>query len=168
MLKKYFFCFIFLGLILAGVYADNARAVVAPANTELERQLNAFSGEQGANYGKPADPRIVIANIIRIALTLIGVLFVSYTVYAGYLIMTAAGEEDKVNKGKKTIQMAIIGLLVTMSAYAITRFVTNALISATGDQGFEAGIEVQPERRPTNQDPLGNTQPSFEVFPPSN
>jgi hypothetical protein len=43
--------------------------------------------------------------------------------YAGYNWMTAAGDEQKVEKAKDTITRAIIGIIITVSAYAITYFI---------------------------------------------
>ena len=48
-------------------------------------------------------------------------------VYAGYLWMTARGEEEKITKAQNIIKGTIIGLIVVMSAYAITYFVTSGL-----------------------------------------
>jgi hypothetical protein len=45
--------------------------------------------------------------------------------------MTAAGNEDRVEKAKKLIVAGIIGLAIILSAYAIARFVVNSLVSAT-------------------------------------
>src|SRR3989339_509440 len=42
---------------------------------------------------------------------------------AGYNIKTARGDEAKVNKAKDVIQNAVIGLIITISAYAIWDFV---------------------------------------------
>ncbi len=41
--------------------------------------------------------------------------------------MTAAGNEEKVTKAKDIVTQAVIGLAVTLSAYAITAFVTTKL-----------------------------------------
>jgi hypothetical protein len=45
--------------------------------------------------------------------------------------MTAGGNEEKVSKAKTTLYRAIIGLIITISAYAITYFVFGALDGAT-------------------------------------
>ena len=46
--------------------------------------------------------------------------------------MTAQGEEEKVSKAKDTIQRAVIGLIVTIAAYAISYWVFYVLIENTG------------------------------------
>jgi len=44
--------------------------------------------------------------------------------------MTAGGEDEKVTKAKDILQAAVIGLVITLSAYSITYFVTGWLFSA--------------------------------------
>ena len=56
-------------------------------------------------------------------LGLLGVIFIILILLAGYNWMTASGEEEKINKAKKTIQRAIIGLIIVVGAYAIWSFI---------------------------------------------
>lgn len=79
---------------------------------------------QAAGFGSASFP-FVIGNIIKGILSLIGILFLSYMIYAGYLWLTASGDEEKIKKAKKIISGSIIGFVVTMSAYAITAFVVS-------------------------------------------
>lgn len=81
------------------------------------------------------DIRTVIGNIVRIFLGLLGLVAVSLMIYAGFLYMTAAGNEDQVAKAKQIIVQATIGLVIITSAYAITYFIFRAL-----DQGATGGI----------------------------
>ena len=64
-----------------------------------------------------------------------GVIFIILIILAGYNWMTAGGEEEKVNKAKQMIYRAIIGLIIIMSAYAITYFVFTNLPAGTGGGG---------------------------------
>ncbi len=131
--KKFFIFFAVFALLFFVL------PVHAQVGSAIQQQTNAFVGVGGANIASPQDPRTIVARIILILLTVIGTLFLAYTVYAGYLIMTSAGDEEKVNKGKSTIRTAVIGVMITLSAYAITQFVTSALLDAQGDQsGFRA------------------------------
>jgi len=60
----------------------------------------------------------------------------------------ARGEEDKFTKGKKVIFTSIIGLIIIMSAYAITGAI---FVIATGDadhSGSYFNIEVTPAPEP--------------------
>ena len=78
------------------------------------------------------DVRVTIARIINVFMGLLGIVAVVIILYGGFLWMTAAGNEDRVEKAKKLIVAGIIGLAIILSAYAIARFVVNSLVSATG------------------------------------
>ncbi len=91
----------------------------------------------GLSYGAETglsgqDVRITVARIISVALGLLGILTVLLILYAGFMWMTAAGEEDKIKKAKGILTAAIVGLAIILSAYAITRFVIESLMDATG------------------------------------
>jgi hypothetical protein len=57
------------------------------------------------------------------ALALSGSIFLFLIVYGGIIMMTAAGNQSNIDKGKKIITWAIIGALILGAAYAITRLV---------------------------------------------
>ena len=131
----------------AGTFAD-----------ELSQQTGAFAGTQGASLGTPNDPRLVVAKIIRSLLTVVGILFLVYTLYAGYLILTSRGDEQKIEKGKSTLRTAIIGVIVTLSAYTILRFIDNTIRQQsqrpTDGSYYESDTrEFNPCTRPGFNDP---------------
>ena len=72
-----------------------------------------------------------IGLIINTLLSLVGVLLVVYMVYAGYLWMTAGGNDDQINKAKGIIKNSIIGLIIVLLSYGIARFVLESLLVAT-------------------------------------
>lgn len=65
---------------------------------------------------------------IKIALGLIGTIFFVLIVYAAFNWMVSQGEEEKIKKSQKTIVASVIGLLIIVSAYAITSLVSKNLI----------------------------------------
>ncbi len=73
-----------------------------------------------------------VGKIITAALSLIGVIFLVLAVYAGFLWMTARGNEEQVKKARDILTMAIIGLVIVIGAYAITRFVFTYIIQGAG------------------------------------
>ncbi|MDD4900986.1 MAG: hypothetical protein PHS62_02645 [Patescibacteria group bacterium] len=73
----------------------------------------------------------IVGIIIQAFLGLLGVLFLVYIIYAGYNWMVAQGDEEKVTKAKDTIQRAVIGLIVTIGAYAISYWVFGSLLAGT-------------------------------------
>ena len=73
------------------------------------------------------DVQTVAGRVINTALTMVGIIFLLLMVYGGYLWMTARGEEEQIKKAQKVITSSVIGLIVVLSAYAITVFVTKKL-----------------------------------------
>lgn len=73
----------------------------------------------------------VVGDIISTALTLVGIIFLILMVYAGFLWMTARGAEDQIEKAKSIISAAVIGLVLIMSAYAISVLVTGSFSTPT-------------------------------------
>ncbi len=78
------------------------------------------------------DPRVTVAKIIRIVLGFLGTIAVILVIYAGFMWMTSNGNEDKVTKAKNILKAAVIGLVIILSAFAITSFIINQLLEAVG------------------------------------
>ena len=88
--------------------------------------------EYGAMTGLgETDPRVVAANIINIALGLLGIISVAIVIYAGFKWMTSAGNDEAVGSAKKMLVAAIIGLVIILSAYIIANFVLTNIYQAT-------------------------------------
>jgi len=79
-----------------------------------------------------SDIRVTVVKIINIALGLLGIVALGIVLYGGFVYMTAGGAEDKVATARKILVNGTIGLVIILSAFAITRFVLNKLIQATG------------------------------------
>lgn len=92
---------------------------------------------QEAGIGDTSLPQL-IGRIINIFLGLLGVILLVLLIYAGFLWMTAGGDETKVAKAKLYIRNAIIGLVIIAAAWAIVAFVFNALLGIGGG-GFGGG-----------------------------
>lgn len=105
------------------------------ANTLWESQ-EGFSGtnEIGKKFSDSGDPvsiKIVILRVIKIFLEFLGIIFLIIIVLSGYKYMTAGGSEDKVKEAIKGIVNGTIGLLIILSAFAITSLITTCMIDAT-------------------------------------
>lgn len=72
-----------------------------------------------------------LGTIVKGALSFVGVIFLILMVYAGYLWMTARGDEGQVDRATDIIRTAIIGFIITMGAYSITAFVVPLILSRT-------------------------------------
>lgn len=90
------------------------------------------------------DIRLIVARVIRAALGLLGIVALVIILYAGYVIMTSGGNEEKVSDGKKILTNAVIGIAIILSALAITQFIINRLSDATGLVGADTGGGAAP------------------------
>ncbi|PIT95125.1 hypothetical protein COT96_01970 [Candidatus Falkowbacteria bacterium CG10_big_fil_rev_8_21_14_0_10_38_22] len=78
------------------------------------------------------DPREIAAAVINVIMGFLGIVAVIIILIGGFKWMTASGNEDKVAEAKKLIVAGIIGLVIILAAFAITKFVLNQLLGATG------------------------------------
>lgn len=85
------------------------------------------AGNKPYNYDKSLT--MVIADVLQLALSILGILFVIFMIYGGYIWMTAAGNESKADKAKDIITQSILGLVIVVGAYAIAYFVIYAFNS---------------------------------------
>ena len=114
---------ILLGLFLSSLMLGGQVLAQAPTGNALDESFNQLGAAAGeANLSTSVDPRYIAANIIRVVLGILGTVFLVLAVYAGFLWMTAAGEEDKISKAKKLLYDGVIGLAVILSAYAVSYF----------------------------------------------
>lgn len=124
---KYIFVFSFLFIFCFSLYSA---ASVSAQTAALDKLKNV--GETNGPYATIIDPDTEIATMIGIVISaffgLLGVIFISLTIYAGYNYMTAQGEDEKVNKALATLRQAIIGLIITIGSYAIWNLVSKYLI----------------------------------------
>lgn len=108
--------------------------ILLAASTTIDKLKNAGKAYTGSTSGVESGTALarIIGTVISVALGLLGVIFLVLLVYAGYNYMMAGGDEAKVEKSRDTIVRSIIGLVIVLSAYAISRFVVPAVLCATG------------------------------------
>ncbi|MCX6796023.1 MAG: hypothetical protein NTW06_00825 [Candidatus Falkowbacteria bacterium] len=82
---------------------------------------------KAAGFGEPKSITEIIGAVIGVFLSLLGIIFLILVLYAGFTWMTSLGNEYKVRKAKDTLIQATIGIIIIISAYAITYSVFNAL-----------------------------------------
>jgi hypothetical protein len=154
-------------IIFFGFFASQAYAAL--------NLQNAFKDDFGAPLGKVgAYARYdtvttslpgIIGDIIFIVFSILGIMFVMLMVYGGYLWMTAMGNETQVTKAKDSIQAAVIGIIIMAGAYAISYFVTNALVSPFIKPKTTGTMETQPITSPTPAPSPDDTLPDQSSNP---
>ncbi|PJE75928.1 hypothetical protein COV04_02110 [Candidatus Uhrbacteria bacterium CG10_big_fil_rev_8_21_14_0_10_48_11] len=74
---------------------------------------------------------IRVSRIIRVALTLLAIIFVVLMIYAGALWMTARGNQDRVEQAQQTLRNALIGLIIIAASYAATDYLVSKILEGT-------------------------------------
>ena len=123
--------------IMLGMMALSALLTMAPALAVDASDYNAIGAEDlGIKYAESTglgtkDVRATVASILRVAMGLLGIVAVVIVLIGGFTWMTAGGNEEKVGEAKKWIFAGVIGLAIVLSAFALSTFVINSLITAT-------------------------------------
>lgn len=87
---------------------------------------------QTAGYNMSAEratPYYWVGKVINTILALTGFVCFGFLLYAGLRWMTARGNEELATKAKETIETVIIGLVIVVSAYAISSFILGKLLA---------------------------------------
>ncbi len=107
------------------------RAQGQQVNTGSEIINQFYAAKDSAGYAQPQDPRTIIAQYIRVLLSLLGMIFFLLTLYAGYLWMTAGGNEEQVAQAKAYLSNGVIGLIVILASWSISLFVVRIIYPAS-------------------------------------
>ena len=90
--------------------------------------------EQGAEAaratGMPSDligDNGVFGRITNVILLIVGIVSVVMLIYGGLRYILSGGDSKKVTDAKNTIMYALIGLIISILAFAIVNFVINAV-----------------------------------------
>jgi hypothetical protein len=119
------------GIMLVGVSELLVKGIIFPNEGSKLSDVNAA--------------RELIVNITNFVSGFMGTVAIAMFMYAGYMYVTAAGQEAKVGKAKKVLIGAVIGLLVAMGAFAIVNNIIKLEPAAS-----TLGGENAPATLPTN------------------
>jgi cytochrome bd-type quinol oxidase subunit 2 len=68
-----------------------------------------------------------IVTLINLVLVVVGLIAIVFLIWGGFRYITSAGNEESAEKAKKTIQNAIIGLVVVILSYTVIIAISNFL-----------------------------------------
>ncbi|MFA5184546.1 MAG: hypothetical protein WC456_03395 [Patescibacteria group bacterium] len=114
------------GLLSAPV--NVAAQTDAPENKLLNRLTNVAKEGGFQTDANVASTPIIIGTIIGAFLGFLGITFIVIMIIAGFGYMRARGNEEEIKKAVASIREAIIGLVISMSAYAVWNFIFRNLI----------------------------------------
>ncbi len=103
------------------LFCSSALPAKAGIFDEIGNNLGTFN--QSAQL--PAGNSLVniIINIINIALTFLGLVFIVLIIYGGFTYMTAGGKPEQAKKALGILRDAVIGIVIIALSYAIVNFI---------------------------------------------
>jgi len=100
------------------------------ANTAFAQSAAFFDNPQGGAAPSAAAQGTLGQNItliINYFLGILGLIAVAFLIYAGVLMVTAGGNDEQIQKSRKIITYAVIGIVIVLLSWTIVTFVTGAL-----------------------------------------
>jgi len=118
--------------------------LVLPTLTLAGESMQGLLGTAGKAAGYNTDEQsnetgvaTIMGYVVRAFVSLLGVIFICYIIYGGFLWMTAAGNEENVTKAKKIIVDGIIGLVIVLSAVGIYVLISNFFINPGAPSDYD-------------------------------
>ena len=107
-----------------------------PCHLRAQTEMGVGLEEMGAVAGLAATPLpVILGRIVKVIISVSGLALALIIIYAGVLWMRSGGEAEKINRAKKMMIAALIGLAIIIFSYAITSFILGALEQALGLSG---------------------------------
>ncbi|MBI4407321.1 MAG: hypothetical protein HY565_02360 [Candidatus Kerfeldbacteria bacterium] len=78
-----------------------------------------------------SDPATIVFTLVNTALIFLGMITLVLIIVAGFIWLTAAGEEEKLKKAKDIMKGATMGLLIVLGSYGLAQYLFTAIRVAT-------------------------------------
>ena len=101
------------------IYQTGNTEIAGAINSEITSGMNATS----AGTSTPTDANVVIKKVTNIMFFIIGAVSVIMLIYGGIRYTTSGGNANSVTAAKNTVIYSIVGLVISILAYAIVNFV---------------------------------------------
>jgi len=92
-------------------------------SSAIQEQINTAARETGGQ----ADAKSAVGVALNTVFGIVGVVAVVMVVIGGVSYTTSQGDPGKLKKARDTILYGIIGMVISLSAFAITGFILNGL-----------------------------------------
>lgn len=78
----------------------------------------------------------VVLNVVEIALVAVSIVAVLFIIYGGFLFITGGGNTSQIEKARKSIFNAIIGLVISLGAIAVTNLIFTVIGNASSPNEY--------------------------------
>lgn len=136
MKSVYFYLAVVIAVCTAFLFAGDyvfANVDRPNLNEQVKGHLNSGAENSGLKIKdqEAPDVRVFGSTMINTLLGAYGIAFTVLMVRAGALLVTAKGNQDKIDSAYKIIVGAVTGLILVLSAYSIAYFVGKSATRAT-------------------------------------
>jgi len=120
---------------------------------------DALAGSIGGKGLSTRSVSEILLSVIDWALIIIGLLGVLTFIYAGYLYLTAQGEEDKISTAKRVVIWAVAGIAVAVLGFVVVKTINDLLVgggssgAGGGGAGPGMGAPTEPAAPPSGSLP---------------
>jgi hypothetical protein len=115
-------------ILLVPIFLIGVFFVLSPALAQVS-----VDGNLGGTFGLTTRTLYsMVISFVNALLGFLGVIAVSVIIYGGYIWMTSGGVPEKVNKAKKILINAVIGLGIIMLSFAIVQFISKNVAHGPG------------------------------------
>lgn len=120
-----------LGAIVLAITGSFAASIPCFAGSYETKQAacQAAYGDSGPDYNKCMNGSTTdgvlakVKDILNVVFLVVGILAVIMIIVGGVFMMISAGDPGKIKRAKDTIMYSVIGLIITLLAFAIVNFV---------------------------------------------
>lgn len=137
-------------LAVVGVFAVNAgdfaaAKVTCPIGSVWEKEEKDSFAECNLPKDIEEQPSLMttVTTIINIIVGVVAVIAVIVIVVGGIFFVTSTGESAKVARARNTIIYGVVGLVISLLAFAIVNFVLKAVFGGGEDDGGDKDSYVQ-------------------------
>ena len=102
--------------------------------TERQAAILAFIKDFAQDLGIPESGTLfdmlapILLSIIAFLLSIAGFVAIGFIIFSGYLLITAQGNEQQIEQGKKSLTNAIIGFIIALSGVIIVTTIQNWIV----------------------------------------
>lgn len=103
---------------------------MSAAQEAISQSLENITGSVGDDQYLVTEGSVqsIIVNAIQFATSLLGIVALAVLIWAGFQYMTSIGNDDQMNKAKKTAFWAVAGLVVAASSFLILQAISSVFL----------------------------------------
>lgn len=93
--------------------------VAAPAFLKQIGSILGWTVEVDPDIGSPLTITQIATNVLDFLLSIVGILSLIMLIIGGMMYLTAAGDDDRIKKGKDIFKWAIIGIVISLASLVV-------------------------------------------------